>query len=204
MHWRLLLKAQNVAHRGRYQGIILGNAIQIKTHSMNDIDPIGLGEKLTKIGRIIIRYGLVIVVGWIGALKFTEYEAKGIEGLLVNSPFIVWAYHLVGLRALSSLIGIVEILVAILLALRYLAPAISTLGGIGAILMFLTTLSFLFSTPVAFQAEGFPFLSGAVGQFLIKDLVLLGAAVWMTGDSLRASVSARGQAFARGASSILF
>jgi reactive chlorine resistance protein C len=41
--------------------------------------------------------------------------------------------------------------------------------------MFLTTLSFLFSTP-GWEPSlgGFPALSGSVVQFLIKDVVLLG------------------------------
>jgi uncharacterized membrane protein YkgB len=40
--------------------------------------------------------------------------------------------------------------------------------------MFLTTLSFMLSTPRVWQpGYGFPFLSGA-GQFLVKDLLLLG------------------------------
>jgi uncharacterized membrane protein YkgB len=155
---------------------------------MNDTQGAGAGMKLERIGQLIVRYGLAIVVGWIGALKYTEYEGKEIEGLLVKCPFISWAYHLMGLRILCSVIGTTEILIAILLALRYIAPKISILGGVGAIAMFLTTVSFLFTTPGALQPEGFPYLSGAVGEFLIKDLVLLGAALWMTGDSLRASI----------------
>jgi hypothetical protein len=33
---------------------------------------------------------------------------------------------------------------------------------------------------------GFPALSGGVGQFLLKDVVLLGAAVWSLGEGLTA------------------
>lgn len=55
---------------------------------------------------------------------------------------------------------------------------LSFVGSIGAVITFLLTVSFLFSTPGAFQfSNGFPLL-GDAGQFLIKDLVLLGAAVW--------------------------
>jgi uncharacterized membrane protein YkgB len=166
---------------------------------MDNIDRADLGTRLESIGQTIARYGLVVAVGWIGALKYTEYEDKGIEGLLVNSPFFSWADHLMGLRALCAVIGTAEILIAILLALRYAAPKASIVGGIGAIGMFLTTLSFIFTTPGVLQPEGFPYLSGAIGEFLIKDLVLLGAAVWMTGDSLRAaSLSAEAPASASG------
>jgi uncharacterized membrane protein YkgB len=59
------------------------------------------------------------------------------------------------------------------------------MGSAVAVLMFLTTLSFLFSTP-GWEPSlgGFPALSGAVGQFLLKDVVLLGAAIWSLGEAL--------------------
>jgi reactive chlorine resistance protein C len=151
----------------------------------------GIGLKMENIGHVVIRYGVVIAVAWVGALKYTDYEEKGIEGLLVNSPLFSWAYHLMGLKTLCAVIGTSELIIAALLAVRYFAPKVSVLGGIGAIGMFLTTLSFLFTTPGTLMPQGFPFLSGDVGEFLIKDVALLGAAIWMTGDSLRAGFSKR-------------
>ena len=54
--------------------------------------------------------------------------------------------------------------------------------------MFLTTLSFLLSTHgVVEPSLGFPAISVLPGQFLIKDLVLLAAAVWTAGEALRAA-----------------
>jgi uncharacterized membrane protein YkgB len=40
------------------------------------------------------------------------------------------------------------------------------------------------------SAGGFPVLSVLPGQFLLKDLVLIGAALWTLGDSLGAVRSA--------------
>lgn len=40
---------------------------------------------------------------------------------------------------------------------------------------------------------GFPALSVVPGQFLIKDFVLLGAALWTTSESLRAARSTQPQ-----------
>jgi reactive chlorine resistance protein C len=59
------------------------------------------------------------------------------------------------------------------------SPKASALGGALAILMFLTTLSFIFST-LGWEPslDGFPALSAMPGQFLLKDVVLLGAAIW--------------------------
>jgi uncharacterized membrane protein YkgB len=58
-------------------------------------------------------------------------------------------------------------------------------GSAIAIGLFLTTLSFLFTTPGIgdVAAGGFPALS-PTGQFLLKDVVLLGASVLTLGDAL--------------------
>ena len=55
--------------------------------------------------------------------------------------------------------------------------------------MFLTTLSFLVTTPGAWEPSlgGFPALSALPGQFLIKDLALLGIALWSFGEAWKAS-----------------
>jgi uncharacterized membrane protein YkgB len=63
----------------------------------------------------------------------------------------------------------------------------SAVGSALAVVLFLGTLSFLFTTPgvVATHAAGLPVLSAQPGQFLLKDLVLIGVAIWTLGDSLR-------------------
>jgi len=58
-------------------------------------------------------------------------------------------------------------------------------GSVFAVLIFCSTISFLFTTP-GVTAGGFGLLSGLPGQFLIKDIVLLGVALWTLGDSLGA------------------
>ena len=148
----------------------------------------GLGYTLENIGTIIIRYGLVIILLAVGALKFTAYEAEAIQGLVANSPLLSWTYSVFTVRSFSALLGIVEITLGILIATRPFAPKISAIGSIGAIFMFLVTLSFLLTTPGVWQAGyGFPFPSVLPGQFLVKDIMLLGAAIWTASEALRAS-----------------
>jgi len=134
---------------------------------------------------IILRYGLAVVIAWIGALKFTGAEAVRIQQYISHSPLMSWMDSILAVRALSGVLGTVEIAAAVLLCLRLLLPRIAVVGSLLAILVFLSTLSFLFTTPGVGDASagGFPALS-PVGQFLIKDLVLLGASVWTLGDSL--------------------
>ena len=145
-------------------------------------------DAIETVGRHSVRYGLVIVLLWIGAMKFTAYEAEGISGLVSNSPLMSWAYQIFSTRQFAALIGSTELIIAGLIAARPLAPKLSVVGSVLAVGMFLTTLSFLFSTPgVVEPSLGFPAISVLPGQFLIKDIVLLGAAVWTAGEALRAA-----------------
>lgn len=135
-------------------------------------------------GQHIVRYGLVLVLAWIGAMKFTAYEANGIQPLVANSPLIGWVYQIFSVQTFSNWLGVLEIAIAVMIALRPVSAAVAALGSVLAVGMFLTTLSFLFSTPGWEPSLGFPALAVLPGQFLLKDVVLLGAAVWSLGESL--------------------
>jgi reactive chlorine resistance protein C len=137
-------------------------------------------------GRQLVRYGLAVVIAWIGALKYSAYEAAVIHPLIVNSPLMSWFYNILSVRALAATLGTLEIIAAVLIALRFVSPRLSAVGSAMAIVLFLGTLSFMFTTPGVTAAGGFPVLSVLPGQFLIKDLVLLGASLWTLGDSLTA------------------
>lgn len=142
---------------------------------------------ITRVGCVLARYGLVVVIGWIGLLKFTSYEAQGIQPLVANSPLMSWVYAVFSVTTFSTLLGVVEIACAVLLAVRPWWPRLSAVGSVIAVGLFLATISFIFTTPGIGQqdAGGFPLLS-MTGQFLIKDVALLGVAVWTLADALRA------------------
>ncbi len=147
-----------------------------------------LGRTLENLGEKVIRYGLVIILLWVGALKFTAYEAEGIQGLVANSPLFSWGYSVMSVRGFAGLIGVTEIVLGLLIGTRPVAPKVSAIGSIGAIIMFLLTLTFVVTTPGVWQpGYGFPFPSPMPGQFLAKDIMLLGAAIWTAGEALRAA-----------------
>ncbi len=147
-----------------------------------------LGLTLESVGAKVIRYGLVIILLWVGALKFTAYEAEGVQGLVANSPLMSWMYSVMSVRGVAMLIGVTEIILGLLIATRPFAPFVSAVGSIGAIIMFLITMSFVLTTPGVWQpGYGFPFPSPMPGQFIAKDLALLGIAVWSAGEALRAA-----------------
>src|SRR5215467_9826315 len=73
-----------------------------------------LSSRLEAAGRQLARYGLVVVVGWIGLMKFTSYEAEGISTYVANSPLMSWVYGFMSHRSFSAVLGVIEITIAIL------------------------------------------------------------------------------------------
>jgi reactive chlorine resistance protein C len=60
------------------------------------------------IAAVLGRYGLVVVIGWIGALKFADYEAHQIAPLVANSPFMGWLYGFMPEYTFSALLGVFD------------------------------------------------------------------------------------------------
>ena len=155
----------------------------------------GVVRIIDKVSAFVLRYSLVLVVFWIGCLKFTAYESKGVFDHASHSPLLAWAYHILDVRDFSRGLGVVEIAIALLIAAGPVWPKLSIVGSLGGIGMFLTTLSFVITTPGVWQAGyGFPAFAASPGQFLVKDVVLLGAALWTLADSLRHIAAGNGSA----------
>ena len=140
---------------------------------------------LTTAGQFVSRYGLVIVLAWIGFGKYAKMEARV---LIEHSPLMSWIYDILSVRAVAVSLGTAEIVAAVLIALRPVWPRASAVGSALAVVLFLGTVSFLFTTPglVVAHYDGLPVLGAQPGQFLLKDLVLIGVAVWTLGDALGA------------------
>lgn len=141
---------------------------------------------IDKAAGLIVRYSLVIVLLWYGGLKFMRYEAEGIVSLVSDSPFMSWVYDIFSVSTFSALLGVFEITAAVLLAVKPWSPRLSIGGSLLAIVLFLSTLSFMFTTTGVFEAAqgGFPALS-LTGGFLMKDIALLGISVWTLADATR-------------------
>lgn len=144
-----------------------------------------LGERISNAGRLAISLTSATVLGWIGAMKFTAYEAGAIEGLVQSSPLVSWLYQVFSVQGASNLIGTVEIATAAMILLGTKFPKAALVGAVAAAFTFLVTASFLITAPV-FEPSlgGFPALSVVPGQFLLKDIILLAAAVFLAGDAL--------------------
>ena len=159
-----------------------GNALRVST--------------VERIAGVLGRYGLVVVIGWIGALKFANFEAHQIQPLVARSPFMGWLYQFLPVYTFSALLGVFEVGAAVLLAIKPIAPKLSIIGSVMSIVLFVFTISFLFTTPGVGEPAGggFPAIS-LTGEFLLKDIPLLGLSFWTLADAMRAADST--QAFRR-------
>ena len=172
--------------------MIAERATSLQSPGVGSDDAAAIGAKLEAVGLHITRYAVALVLIWIGAMKFTAYEAGAIEPLVANSPLMSWLYAILSVQTTSNLIGVAEIAAGVLIALRPWSAMACVVGSMMAVATFVITLTFLVSTP-GWEPSlgGFPALSVAPGQFILKDAVLLGAAVWSFGEALKAMAAGR-------------
>ncbi|WP_417663437.1 YkgB family protein [Pseudomonas sp.] len=146
-----------------------------------------LGAVTTRVGWYFVFSALTVIYIWFGGMKFTEYEANGIYGFVSHSPLLSWMYGFISVMGFSYFLGFLEIAIGLLIAARCISPRLSFIGGGLSAGLFITTLSFMLTTPQVFEPTlGFPAISVVPGQFLLKDICLLAASIMVIGNSLTA------------------
>jgi len=118
---------------------------------------------------------VLLVLLWIGGMKFTLLEAQGIEALVKSSPFMSWLYNFFSLQATSNIIGIYDLIAVLLLILamysrKLIYPAVLMSG-----MVFVVTQSFLVTFSGALSNET---ILSTTGHFLIKDLWFLACLIF--------------------------
>jgi reactive chlorine resistance protein C len=134
-------------------------------------------------GRIVAWAGVVLPLLMIGGMKFTQVEIEGLKPLISGTPWLAWMYPMFGEAGASYVLGCVEIATGMLLLLMPWSARAGVAAGALATLTFLVTCSIMLALPIWEPTLGFPAL-GPAGQFLIKDLALLGIALVILGESL--------------------
>lgn len=182
-----------------------------------------VAARTDRFGMTLTRMGLIVVLLWIGGLKVFKYEADGIVPFVANSPLMSFLYkhpapeykkhmnaegQLVppnrewhttnGTYAFSYGLGAVIVLYGVMLCLHPWWPGVAAVGSFLVVVMSLVTLSFLITTPESWvpalgdSEHGFPYLSGR-GRLVIKDAIMLGAAMVTMADSAKAWLRRRGK-----------
>jgi uncharacterized membrane protein YkgB len=172
--------------------------------------------RLDRVGISVTRIGLVVVLVWIGGLKAFRYEDEGIVPFVANSPFMNLFYRqpvgeyrrhmnregeLVpanrqwhernGTYRFAYGLGAVIVAYGAMIALHPWQPRVAAVGSFLVFVMSFVTLSFLITTPECWvpslgsPEHGFPLLSGA-GRLVVKDAIMMGAALVTMADSAKA------------------
>lgn len=182
--------------------------------------------KADRVGIAVTRIGLIVVLLWIGGLKAFRYEADGIVPFVANSPFMSFFYadpdgYKSRMNPEGALVpanrawheqnrtyefawglGAVIVLYGLLIALNPVLPQAAALGSFLVFVMSFVTLSFLVTTPECWVPDlgdaqhGFPYLSGR-GRLVIKDAIMMGAALVTMADSAKAYLRKRATAAAQ-------
>jgi reactive chlorine resistance protein C len=191
---------------------------------------LALAARADRLGIAITRLGLILVLVWIGSLKAAPYEADGIVPFVANSPFMRFflkypapaykqhmnpegalvpanrAWHVDNhTYAFSYALGAVIVAYGLMLCLHPWRPQVAAVGSFLVVIMSFVTLSFLITTPESWvpnlggAQHGFPYLSGR-GRLVVKDAIMMGAAIVTMADSAKAYLrkSARADASAEG------
>lgn len=179
-----------------------------------------VAARADRVGLAVTRLGLVVVLMWIGGLKIYKYEAHGIVPFVANSPVMSFfyadadnykshmnpegavvpanrAWHETNRTYPFALgLGSVIVLYGLLIVLNPWLPQVSAVGSFLVVVMSVVTLSFLITTPECWVPDrggpehGFPLLSGA-GRLVIKDAIMMGAALVTMADSAKAYLRRR-------------
>lgn len=123
------------------------------------------------LGYYISLFGAALILLWIGVFKFTPTEAAAIKPLVENHFLTFFVYKIMSVQTVSNLIGVIEIIIALLLIFSAKFAVLKRYAGIGMVVTFLVTLSYLFTTPGMWKiVDGVP----VTDFFILKDLMLLG------------------------------
>lgn len=134
------------------------------------------GIKQGSIGYYVGVFGVALLLLWLGVYKFTPTEAGLIQPLVENHFAMGWLYDVMSVQAVSNLVGLSEVLVAIgiLIGLKY--RKVAFYSGLAASVIFLTTLSFLFTTPDVWKVTDGVLIANF---FLVKDILFLAISISM-------------------------
>lgn len=166
-----------------------------------------IGAKLENQAVNLTRFGLVVVLLWIGGLKIYKYEAEGIVPFVANSPVMSFFYeheppaYKAHMNKEGELVpenrtwhkenntyifaiglGFVICVIGLLIAVYPFSPKLSAIGSLLCFGMSFVTLSFLITSPETWVPDLGSGESGfplltGAGRLVIKDAIMMGAAL---------------------------
>jgi uncharacterized membrane protein YkgB len=134
----------------------------------------------------LVRAAMVIIFFFFGYQKWFAYEVERLIPYISNGPLIFWLYPALGMRGATWFLGTSEWTFGTLLFLGFWNKKLGILGALGSTFTFIATLTIIPFMPDGWDAAagGFPAMTGNV-PFLMKDVVLLAASVFLLIQDVR-------------------
>lgn len=173
----------------------LNTVQQINAEKQNPLLKLAAWIETRNLSFKVITPGMIVMLLWAGAYKMTVPGAEGIVPLVTNNPLISWHFKVFGVYFGSDLIGLTEIIAAILMIIGLFKPKAGIIGGAIGVVMFFITSTMVITTPDSLtNVEGVNYMS-FLGLFLYKDVIGLGACLYLIaqfGLRANAGISNRG------------
>ncbi|GGI53861.1 YkgB family protein [Oxalicibacterium solurbis] len=157
------------------------------------VDTLGRSGLLKKdLDLHVVRASMVIMFFFFGYQKWFEYEAQILIPFISNGPLISWMYPVFGIRGASWFLGVAEWTFGALIFLGFWHRRLGILGALGSVVTFVMTVTIIPFMPGGWaeSAGGFPAMVGNV-PFLMKDVVLLAASIYLLKQDVKHAVSLR-------------
>ena len=141
----------------------------------------------------LMRATMVALFFIFGCQKWFDYEARALVPFISHGPLIFWLYPVFGVRGATFFLGSSEWLIGFVMFLGFWNKKAAVLGALGSCATYVTTVTIIPFFPDAWAAPagGFP-AATLPFLFLVKDIVLLAASVYLLKqDILRASSGER-------------
>ncbi len=132
----------------------------------------------------LLRYGLAIVLIWLGVTKLRNFEQDNIRHLVENSALLTWMFKYVATSTIVMIIAYGQIVCGVMIALKQLSDKLAFWGSLFIVIGCIISISFIFTSDMVWHPSfRFPELS-KIGQSIVKDIILLAAASWCTAETI--------------------
>ena len=139
----------------------------------------------------LMRAAMVLIFALFGYQKWFDYEAQVLIPFISNGPFIFWLEPVFGVHGASYFLGVSEWLFGALLLAGFWSRPLGILGAIGSTGTFVMTVTIIPFMPNGWAAVGFPAMA-INNAFLLKDVVLLAASLYLLKQDIRRASLAAG------------
>ena len=155
---------------------------------------IRLGILKENLDYYLVRAALAFIFLIFGYQKWFAFEAQAVVPFIRHGPLTFWLLPVFGARGATIFLGVTEWIFAVFLLLGFWNHRLGVLGSAGATFTFIATVTIIPFLPDGWAAPagGFPAMTLPMA-FLMKDVVLLAASLYLLKQDVARAIAANGR-----------